>query len=253
MLFYRVFGPFGLSVKSTNTRNSSGLRRRNTSKNRLFLPGAEIRDINGELLAANEPLNTVMVDGSVVAAGKVPPAEIASLLAGPLGSPAKMTRNRPPRANTCVLKKGLTEAETHRDPPAFLTITRPRRRNRFGGFSSESDTRRVYPNSQSLVPCPGVHGEKKTTFAGNVEETERVGVEGSGAFHGQMAERLTTASATSSATAPARRSSRIAARSGPRATAATSGSPSTCSCSIIVETELEGLTSNTGPNSPPPS
>ena len=136
-----------------------------------------ILDANGELLAANEPLNNVVVDGSVVAAGKVTPAEIACVLAGALKMPAaKIKEKIDPSRKYVVLKKGITEAET-----AALTQRmddyQAKNKKPIRGIFFEPDTRRVYPNSETLCHVLGFIGEKRTTFAG-VEETERVGVEG---------------------------------------------------------------------------
>jgi len=150
---------------------------KHVKKQLIFARRGTILDANGELLAANEPLNNVIVDGSVVAAGKVSPSELATLLAGPLKMPAaKIKEKIDPSRKYVVLKKGLTEAES-----TALTQCMDdygaRNKKPVRGIFFESDTRRVYPNSQTLCHVLGFIGEKKTTFAG-VEETERVGVEG---------------------------------------------------------------------------
>jgi len=137
----------------------------------------EIRDATGELLAVNEPLNTLVADGSVIAAGKVPAADIADLLAGPL----KMDRAKLlPKLDTTrkyiVLKRSLTEPET---ALVFQRLGEYEKRTKksIRGIFPESDSRRVYPNNESLCHVLGFMGEKRSEING-VEETERMGVEG---------------------------------------------------------------------------
>lgn len=137
-----------------------------------------IRDINGELLAANEPLNNVIVDGKVVSQwGKVKPAEIASVLSGVLKIPAaQLAEKIDTKRQYVILKKGLSETEA-----ALLTQKmdefQARTKRAIRGVFFEPDSRRVYPNGDSLCHVLGFVGERRTTFAG-VEESERVGVEG---------------------------------------------------------------------------
>lgn len=150
---------------------------KHVKKQLIFARRGTILDANGELLAANEPLNNVIVDGSVVAAGKVNSAEIAALLAGPLKMPASKIKEKiAPTRKYVVLKKGLTETETTALTQC-MNDYEAKNKKPIRGIFFESDTRRVYPNSQTLCHVLGFIGEKKTTFAG-VDETERVGVEG---------------------------------------------------------------------------
>ena len=136
-----------------------------------------ITDMNGELLAGNEPLNTVIADGSVIAASKVPPGELAKLLAGPLKMErSKLQEKLDTGRKYVVLKKALTEAETAllvQKMADFQAATKKQVR----GIFFEPDSRRVYPNNASLCHVLGFMGQKQTD-AGGVEETERMGVEG---------------------------------------------------------------------------
>jgi cell division protein FtsI (penicillin-binding protein 3)/stage V sporulation protein D (sporulation-specific penicillin-binding protein) len=137
----------------------------------------EIRDINGELLAANEPLNTVVADGSVIAAGKVEPGELAELLAEPLKTDrAKLAQKLSTSRKYVVLKRSLTEAD------ASVILQRigdfqTRTKKTVKGINFEPDTRRVYPNNEVLCHVLGFMGQK-TTETNGFEETERMGVEG---------------------------------------------------------------------------
>ncbi|MDD5350455.1 MAG: penicillin-binding protein 2 [Chthoniobacteraceae bacterium] len=137
----------------------------------------EIRDMNGELLAANEPLNTLVADGSVIALSKVPAADLAETLAGPL----KMDRAKLlPRLDTprkyVVLKRSLTEAET---ATVFQRMADYEKRTKksIRGIFTEPDSRRIYPNNEVLCHVLGFMGEKHTEVNG-ADETERMGVEG---------------------------------------------------------------------------
>ncbi|MEI8234459.1 MAG: penicillin-binding protein 2 [Verrucomicrobiota bacterium] len=150
---------------------------KHVKKQEILAGRGEIRDVNGELLAANEPLNTLVADGSVIAAGKVPPSEIAALLAGPL----KMDRAKLlPKLDTSrkyvVLKRSLTEGEA---AAVFQCLEDYQKRTQKAvrGIFPEPDSRRVYPNNEALCHVLGFMGEKRTQING-VEETERMGVEG---------------------------------------------------------------------------
>ena len=137
-----------------------------------------IQDANGELLATNEPLNTMVADGSVIAAGKVEPAEIASLLADILKMDASKLKQKfeDPKRKYVVIKKSLTEAETTAINERFANY-KARTKKMVKGIFFEPDSRRVYPNNEDLCHVIGFMGQKQTE-AGGVEETERMGVEG---------------------------------------------------------------------------
>ncbi|MEI6560745.1 MAG: penicillin-binding protein 2 [Verrucomicrobiota bacterium] len=145
-------------------------------KKQAILAGrGEIRDINGELLATNEPLSTVVADGSVIASGKVPPAEIAGLLADLLGIPkAGLAKKLDTQRKYVVLKRSVNEADTTAITKRFEDY-QANTKKPIRGIFFESDTRRVYPNNESLCHVLGFMGQKQGEGA---EEVERMGVEG---------------------------------------------------------------------------
>lgn len=141
----------------------------------------EILDVNGELLAANEPLNTVIADGSVINfpanAAKVPPSEVAAELADLLQmSPAELEKKIKTKRKYVVLRKTVTESETAAINDRIESYRR-RTKKSIKGIFFEPDSRRVYPSNETLCHVLGFMGEKRTTSNG-VEETERMGVEG---------------------------------------------------------------------------
>lgn len=150
---------------------------KHVKKQPIIAGRGEIRDANGELLAANEPLNTLVADCSLFGPAKLEPGELAGLLAGPL----KMERSKLlPRLASgrkyVVLKKSLTEAESG-EVLRCMADFQARTKKQVKGIFFEPDTRRVYPNNEVLCHVLGFMGQKRTEVGG-VEETERMGVEG---------------------------------------------------------------------------
>jgi cell division protein FtsI/penicillin-binding protein 2 len=152
-------------------------------KEPIIAARGEIRDINGELLADNEPLNTLIADPSLFAAdkpgkpAKLEPAEIADLLSGPLKTDkAKLIKKLDTNRKYVVLKKSLTESDTADLQQRFADF-RARTGKQVRGLFFEPDTRRVYPNNSSLCHVIGFIGQK-TIETNGVSETERMGVEG---------------------------------------------------------------------------
>lgn len=137
----------------------------------------EIFDVNGDLLAANEPLNTLIADGSVIAASKAPPGDIADVLAGPLKiERAKLLPRLDTSRKYVVLKRSLTEAETA-DIFQRLSDYEKRTKKSVRGIFTEPDSRRIYPNNEVLCHVLGFMGERRNEING-VEDAERMGVEG---------------------------------------------------------------------------
>ncbi len=146
-------------------------------KEPIIAARGEIRDITGELLADNEPLNTLIADPSLFSSAKLEPGDIADLLAGPLKTDkAKLLKKFDTNRKYVVLKKSLTEADTAALQQRFADF-RARTGKPVRGLFFEPDTRRVYPNNTSLCHVLGFMGQKTTETAG-VQETERMGVEG---------------------------------------------------------------------------
>lgn len=137
----------------------------------------EIRDMSGELLANNEPLNTLVADPSLFAPSKLEPQELVDLLAEPLKmDKATLAKKLGGSRKYVVLKKGISEndaADLQRRFADFRTRTgKPVR-----GLFFEPDTRRVYPNNSVLCHVLGFMGQKRIETSG-IDETERMGVEG---------------------------------------------------------------------------
>ena len=146
-------------------------------KQSIIAGRGEIRDMNGELLAANEPLNTLVADCSLFAPAKVTPEEMADLLAEPLKiARPKLLERLNGQRKYVVLKKSLTESETGAILRR-LSDFQARTKKTVKGLMFEPDTRRVYPNNEVLCHVLGFMGQKRIETNG-IEETERMGVEG---------------------------------------------------------------------------
>jgi cell division protein FtsI (penicillin-binding protein 3)/stage V sporulation protein D (sporulation-specific penicillin-binding protein) len=121
-----------------------------------------IRDVNGEIVAANEPLRTVVADGTLIKPGRQ--AETARLVADALKIDAaeleqKITTDR----RYVVLKKEVPEAVADKLRDAL-------RARSLRGIAFEEGLRRVYPNGPMLchvlgftdVENKGVQGVEQT-------------------------------------------------------------------------------------------
>jgi cell division protein FtsI/penicillin-binding protein 2 len=113
-----------------------------------------IRDANGEVVAANEPLRTVIADGSLIPKGKE--AFVARLLAGALQMDAadlekKITTDR----RYVVLKKEVPETVAEKLRAALAAQS-------FRGIAFETSSRRVYPNGQMLCHVLGFTNSDNT-------------------------------------------------------------------------------------------
>src|SRR5207302_1891029 len=120
-------------------------------------------DANGEVLADNEPVHTVVADGSLITR----PAEIAELLAKPLGLNARELEEKlATERKYVVIKKHVQEA-------VITEIADALRERSLRGILFERDSRRIYPNGQMLAHVlgfmdhehAGVHGVEKTMDA----------------------------------------------------------------------------------------
>lgn len=108
-----------------------------------------ILDINGEILADNEPVRTVVADCKVMADTHSDPAELASLLSGPLEmKQADILEKLSTGRKYVVLKKHVPE-ERAREIESRLA-DRPLR-----GIYFEQDAVRVYPSGSMLCHVLG--------------------------------------------------------------------------------------------------
>lgn len=130
-----------------------------------------IRDRNGEPLAANMPIRTVVADGSHIK----DPAALAKIAAPFLEMPeeelaAKLRTNR----RYVVIKKGVPEASA-------LALSKAMQENRQRGLYFEHDARRVYPNGPLLSHVIGFLDHEGKGVQG-IERTMQEYLEGHDGF-----------------------------------------------------------------------
>ncbi len=142
-----------VTMKDEYTAKAAG---KHVNKEPIYARRGSIQDIHGELLAQNEPIKTVIADGSLIEN----PAALAHLLAGPLEmSEAALIEklstqreskedNKKVPARYIVLKKKVPEL-------AASEIVRQMSAQKLRGIHFEPDSERVYPNGQMLCHVVG--------------------------------------------------------------------------------------------------
>jgi cell division protein FtsI (penicillin-binding protein 3)/stage V sporulation protein D (sporulation-specific penicillin-binding protein) len=119
--------------------------RNHGSKQTIFAPRGVIEDINGEVLADNEPLRRVVADGSLI----TKPAELAALLAKPLGMGiAELEQKLTTKMQYVPFKARIPEADA-------AELAAQMQRQSLKGIFFEPDARRIYPNRQMLAHVIG--------------------------------------------------------------------------------------------------
>lgn len=130
----------------------------NTHSEPIYARRGEILDLNGVPLAQNEPVKTVVADGSLIADSEA----LAKILAGPLKMKedvllAKLTRKMKAKVGDglvpcpyIVLRKGLPEGDAT-DVAALVADARIKKIvDATGAIRFEQDFTRVYPNGKTL-------------------------------------------------------------------------------------------------------
>lgn len=140
----------------------------------IYAKRGTITDFNGELLAQNEPIHTVVADGSLIS----DKTAIAHLLAGPLGMDEvrlmeklstqreSKTENKKVPAQYIVLKTKVPESVAAEIRTGLLA-------QKLRGIRFEPDSERVYPNGQMLCHVVGYVNSDNTGVEGierNLEE-----------------------------------------------------------------------------------
>jgi cell division protein FtsI (penicillin-binding protein 3)/stage V sporulation protein D (sporulation-specific penicillin-binding protein) len=140
----------------------------------IYAKRGTITDLNGELLAQNEPIHTVVADGSLIS----DKAALAHLLAGPLGmDEARLTEklstqreskteNKKVPSQYIVLKTKVPESVAAEIRTGLLA-------QKLRGVRFEPDSERVYPNGQMLCHVVGYVNSDNTGVEGierNLEE-----------------------------------------------------------------------------------
>lgn len=102
----------------------------------------DLLDINGEVLATNEPVRTVVADGSLLKQDRID--ELVELLAGPLKmDPAELSRDLRTKRRYLILRKKLPELVANDLQLQMAT-------RGLTGVYFEYDSVRVYPNDSML-------------------------------------------------------------------------------------------------------
>jgi cell division protein FtsI (penicillin-binding protein 3)/stage V sporulation protein D (sporulation-specific penicillin-binding protein) len=140
----------------------------------IYAKRGTITDLNGELLAQNEPIHTVVADGSLIS----DKAALAHLLVGPLGmDEARLTEklstqreskteNKKVPSQYIVLKTKVPESVAAEIRTGLLA-------QKLRGVRFEPDSERVYPNGQMLCHVVGYVNSDNTGVEGierNLEE-----------------------------------------------------------------------------------
>lgn len=113
---------------------------KHVNKQIIYAPRGRIQDVNGEDLACNEPVKTVVADGTLI----TKPGPLADLLAQPLGMDRDklfeiLSAGKPYK----VLKKGLPESVAN-------DLVDQMRKLSLRGITFEQDFSRTYPNGTML-------------------------------------------------------------------------------------------------------
>ena len=118
---------------------------KHVNKVTIYAARAPIQDIHHEILADNEPIKTVIADGSLITNA----AALADLLSKPLGMDrAKLMEMLATDRRYLVVKKGVPESVANE-------LTGVMRRRSMRGIYFEQDSSRVYPNGSMLCHVLG--------------------------------------------------------------------------------------------------
>ena len=126
------------------------------NKQAIFARRGTIQDIHGEILADNEPLKTVIADGSLIASPQKVAAELADLLEIPA---AKLQETLTTPRKYVVLKSEVPEATASE-------IVKRMEQKKLKGIYFEQDFRRFYPNGTMLCHVLGCMNREHSGIEG---------------------------------------------------------------------------------------
>ena len=122
---------------------------KHVNKQVIYARRGTIQDINQEMLADNEPIQTVVADGKLLADTHADPAEVAQILAEPLQmDAADLAKKLDTDRRYLVIKKRVTEAQAN-------VISKRLAVRSLRGIYFEPDATRIYPNGKMLCHVIG--------------------------------------------------------------------------------------------------
>jgi cell division protein FtsI (penicillin-binding protein 3)/stage V sporulation protein D (sporulation-specific penicillin-binding protein) len=140
----------------------------------IYAKRGTITDLNGELLAQNEPIHTVVADGSLISDKSV----LAHLLAGPLGMDEarlteKLSTQRESKTENKKVPSQYIVLKTKVPESVAAEIRKGLVEQKLRGIRFEPDSERVYPNGQMLCHVVGYVNSDNSGVEGverNLEE-----------------------------------------------------------------------------------
>lgn len=146
-------------------------QQKHVNKQIIYAPRGRILDINGEVMADNDPVRTVLADASLIS----DPEDAAAVMAGPLGLDegdlrAKLSSGR----RFIVLKKDVSVA-TATQLETRLSVRAIR------GISFQEDADRIYPNGSMACHVVGFMNGDHQGVAG-IEAQEDIYLRGHEGF-----------------------------------------------------------------------
>jgi len=115
----------------------------------IYARRGTIQDVNQEMLADNEPIQTVVADGKLISDTHADPAALAEILAEPLQmDAADLARKLDTDRRYVIIKKRVTEVQAN-------IISKRLAVRSLRGIFFEPDSTRIYPNGKMLCHVVG--------------------------------------------------------------------------------------------------
>lgn len=122
---------------------------KHVNKQVIYARRGTIQDVNQEMLADNEPIQTVIADGKLIADTHADPAALAEILAEPLQMDAgELAKKLDTDRRYVIIKKRVTEAQAN-------VISKRLAVRSLRGIFFEPDATRIYPNGKMLCHVIG--------------------------------------------------------------------------------------------------